>query len=83
VPEDPLDHREILDRGEHPHLPTAPPASLDLDPKHPLQPLRPRDRLTLRRLAPLLGRLPQEAVLQPALGDRPAQNGQHFAGKCW
>jgi hypothetical protein len=49
VPQNPLHHRRVLDRSDHLHLPATPTAPLDLDPKHPLQPLRPRHRLTLRR----------------------------------
>jgi hypothetical protein len=45
VPQDPLDHGRIFDRRDHLHRPTASTATRDLDPEHPLQPLRPTYRL--------------------------------------
>jgi len=41
VLENPLDHRLILNAGDHAQPPAAAPASLDLDGEHPLEALRP------------------------------------------
>ena len=59
VLENPLDHRRILEAGDHPQPTTAAPAHCDVDGKHALEALRPR-----QRPLPLGGRwLPAPVVL--------------------
>lgn len=45
VRENSLDDRRFLDARDHPQRPAAAPAGLDVDGKHPLQTLRPAQRL--------------------------------------
>jgi len=58
VAENPLERRLLLDAGDHPQLPAAAPADLDVDSKNPLETLCPGQHpfpVAARYLAALLG----------------------------